>query len=159
MPNTDLMVREARHSIDGPMAMIRYGTCGVIEDTVPVGDIIVPKTTLLVQQNYDFDPVIDKDPSKAFFISKPCPADPKLHSLLASNFEATFGKTHIHSNGLDATCDTFYTCQGWFHFSIIIGRKQTNFKDVAIEIDSVKRLYPEHQVFEMETYCMQHIFQ
>lgn len=112
MPNTDLMIREARHSVEGPIAMIRFGTCGVIEDSVPVGDIIIPKTSLLVQQNFDFDPIVDKDPSKAFFISKPCLADPGLHSLLASKFESCLGKAHIHKEGLDATCDTFYTCQG-----------------------------------------------
>eukprot|EP00238_Polyblepharides_amylifera_P002032 CAMPEP_0196585694 /NCGR_PEP_ID=MMETSP1081-20130531/51637_1 /TAXON_ID=36882 /ORGANISM="Pyramimonas amylifera, Strain CCMP720" /LENGTH=251 /DNA_ID=CAMNT_0041907319 /DNA_START=635 /DNA_END=1387 /DNA_ORIENTATION=- len=37
----DFVVREARAVVEGGMAIIRLGTCGVLDDTLPVGSLIV----------------------------------------------------------------------------------------------------------------------
>ena len=112
MANTDFLMREAREVLEGPMAVARFGTCGVIEEKVPAGDIIIPESAVYVQQNYDYNHEVGQDDSKAFFISKPCVATLALHQLLTTKFEVLIGKEHVHNYGLNATCDTFYSCQG-----------------------------------------------
>jgi uridine phosphorylase len=40
-PMLDFVTREARRVVEGPMAMLRYGTCGVIDSSCTAGDVIV----------------------------------------------------------------------------------------------------------------------
>ena len=37
MPMMDFMVRECRQIIDGPMLVVRYGTCGALSSYIPSG--------------------------------------------------------------------------------------------------------------------------
>lgn len=111
LPNTDFLLRESREVIPGPMAMTRFGTCGVVNPAITPGDIVVPKHTVLLQQNYDYDSRTDK-PEAQFYISKPCPADEKLHSLLVEKIGGMVGAAAVHSEGIMATAETFYSGQG-----------------------------------------------
>ena len=115
IPNTDFLIREAREVIPGPMAMLRFGTCGVIAPTITPGDIIIPKETILLQQNYDFDPKQDT-PETQFYISKPCPADEKLHEFLITKASELIEANSIHKDGIMATADTFYSGQGFITY-------------------------------------------
>ena len=110
-PNTDLMIREARQVISGPMAMLRLGTCGVVKPEIIPGDMMVPKATILLQQNYDYDPKHDK-PESQFYISKPCPADKALHDLLVKTITESLDANKVHKEGIMATASTFYSAQG-----------------------------------------------
>jgi len=88
----DFFVREVRECIDGDLAIIRYyallrccsdkldidsrflyrlGSCGALID-VPVGSVVVPRASVAVSRNYDFDfvhPENSKD--QPYFISRP----------------------------------------------------------------------------------------
>ncbi len=126
------------------MALARYGTCGVIDETVTAGDIMVPAEAILLQENYDHDPKDEK--SVPFYMSKPCAADSGLHAVLMHNFQACFGDKAVHGTGLNATCDTFYVGQG---------RKLTTFRDSCPNLlELIKSKYPKHQTLEMEMYCV-----
>lgn len=39
----DFFVRESRAVIDGPMAVIRFGTCGGLSKLAPTGSIVVSR--------------------------------------------------------------------------------------------------------------------
>ncbi len=145
IPNTDFLVREAREVVSGPMIMARFGTCGVVDEKVTPGDIMLPKYTALIQQNYDFNPAEDA-PEKQFFISKACPADARFHSMLTKKFIEVLGTDAVHNDGLMATAQTFYSGQG---------RAMKNFKDNTLGLlDIIKKAHPNHTSFEMEMYCV-----
>ena len=53
----DFFVREARAVVDGPMAIVRFGTCGGIVETAPEGTIVVASGgSSYISRNYDFFP-------------------------------------------------------------------------------------------------------
>lgn len=111
VPNTDFLIREARQVVEGPMAMVRFGTCGVVDEEFVPGDIVVPKHTIFLQQNYDYDPKTDK-PETQFYISKPCAADEKFYELMVKKATEIMGADVIHKDGIMATAETFYSGQG-----------------------------------------------
>lgn len=52
-PNVDFVIRETRYCIDGPMAIIREGSCGLIDQKEVVGTVIVgSKGSLFVQTTF-----------------------------------------------------------------------------------------------------------
>jgi uridine phosphorylase len=57
----DFFVREARAVIDGPMAVVRFGTCGGLVEAAPEGSVVVASGgSSYICRNYDFFPI---DPS------------------------------------------------------------------------------------------------
>jgi uridine phosphorylase len=111
IPNTDFLIREAREVITGPMAMVRFGTCGVVDPAITEGDIIIPRHSILIQQNYDYDPKKDK-PEDQFYLSKECPANEKLYKLLVELASKEVGDEAVHKEKTMATAETFYSGQG-----------------------------------------------
>jgi uridine phosphorylase len=109
-PNMDFFVREVRECLSGDLAIVRsgvtfgyitldqrikrLGSCGSLID-VPVATVVVPKSSVAVSRNVDFDFLNPLDcPEPAYRISKPVsdysacfkytyttqvPADPILH--------------------------------------------------------------------------------
>ena len=141
--------------IPGPMAIARFGTCGISEASIPAGSILIPSESLYIQQNFDYDQATDHDESKAFYITKPCPGNAALNGLLAAKFAAAVGPERVHVGGLDSTCETFYSGQGTTWSNLRIGRKLVNFSDPSVHIiDNLKKQYPKHFMIQMETYCM-----
>ena len=142
--NTDFLVREARFVVEGPMAFVRFGTCGILTDKIPPGCIEVPHSSIMIQTNWDFD--FDNDPvDEAFHISKPCKANPQLSSSLINAIGRNIGKDKIFS-GIDGTADSFYSSQG---------RSDNHFKEKNFKLlDQLIKKYPEMHILEMET----HIF-
>jgi uridine phosphorylase len=84
-PNMDFFVREVRECVTGDMVVVRYvklshhsamktssmrtsrlGSCGALID-VPVGSVVVPKASIAVTRNLDYDFVngsIEEEPYK-----------------------------------------------------------------------------------------------
>jgi uridine phosphorylase len=53
----DFFVREARAIVEGPMAIVRFGTCGGISDQSAAGTIVVAEEgSAYVSRNYDYFP-------------------------------------------------------------------------------------------------------
>jgi uridine phosphorylase len=103
-PNMDFFVREVRESVSGDMAVIRFetfirfeslvffltnvrvrlGSCGCLIDH-PVGSIVVPKASVAITRNYDYDftsPKTGQDITP-YFISKP--VRPQLAKIYLSH--------------------------------------------------------------------------
>lgn len=53
----DFFVREVRAVVDGPMSIIRFGTCGGLTDYSRAGTIVVATDgSSYISRNYDFFP-------------------------------------------------------------------------------------------------------
>lgn len=157
-PNMDFFVREVREIVDGPLAIIRLGTCGCIgslEKTGTSGDasattsstadhrcgmVAVADNCIRVARNYDYFLDAEGEP---YLISKPIQADPQLLQKLESSLESALGKDNVLV-GLNAAADSFYGSQA---------RTDPNCFDANDNLlRDVRRRYPDILTFEMESY-------
>ncbi|KAF9986347.1 hypothetical protein BGZ75_001932 [Mortierella antarctica] len=144
----DFFVRECRAVVDGPMLMIRLGSCGSLSDAT-VGDICVPSGSYLVQRNYDFFAGdSDNASAKPYHLSKVFQADPEITKTLIKNMSAKLGDNHVWS-GINATADSFYSSQG---------RQDLNFVDANHDLftELIER-EPNTMTLEMETFTLYHL--
>eukprot|EP01127_Copromyxa_protea_P016468 TRINITY_DN489_c0_g2_i1.p1 TRINITY_DN489_c0_g2~~TRINITY_DN489_c0_g2_i1.p1 ORF type:complete len:300 (+),score=73.03 TRINITY_DN489_c0_g2_i1:324-1223(+) len=146
----DFMVREARAIVDGPMAVIRLGTCGTPKPDVPIGSIAIARDSIMCYQNFDafYD---GKEKTKAadyYHITKPLNTDVVLTQLLTAEVEAALPEKKV-VNCTDVTADSFYSSQG---------RIDPSFADHnETLIDEMIELYPDIGCFQMETYQLCHL--
>lgn len=89
VPMMDFVVRETRAITAGPMAILRYGTCGGLRDCVP-GTIAVAREARLVLRNPDTVHEVSEElkdtvegARKAYLLSKPVKADAGLADLVS----------------------------------------------------------------------------
>ncbi|KAF8629532.1 hypothetical protein AX15_003401 [Amanita polypyramis BW_CC] len=150
-PNMDFFVREVRECLIGDMVVIRLGSCGALID-VPVGTIVVPKASVAITRNVDYDFVNSEGPTKSpYIISKPVAADPELHvkvieALLAARPPSW--KAGAIGGLVNASADSFYSSQG----------RQTSFPDDnAGLIEHLKGTVPDVATLEMETFQLFHL--
>ncbi|KAF4566165.1 hypothetical protein EYR40_002021 [Pleurotus pulmonarius] len=150
-PNMDFFVREVRECISGDMAVIRLGSCGALIN-VPVGSVVVPKASVAVSRNVDFnfsDPESCTDP--AYRISKPVAADPDLHREVHRALEAARpagSDTNIVTGTVNASADSFYSSQG----------RQTSFPDHNENlIEQLSASSKDLATLEMETFHLFHL--
>lgn len=79
----DIIIRETRRVVQGPMAAIRLGTCGIINQKYDAGNIMVAsKGSLLSQTNHQ--ELIKGNKEKGYIISKPVLPDIELTNILVS---------------------------------------------------------------------------
>ncbi|KAJ3202570.1 hypothetical protein HK099_001807 [Clydaea vesicula] len=154
----DFFIREVRAVTKGPLAIIRFGSCGSIGEA-KLGDVVVASEgSIAIQRNYDHfcknyenanEYIIDNF-SRPYILSKRCPADRELSDLVIENLKKNIGEDRVKS-GLNCTADTFYAAQG---------RIDSNFiDDNATLIEDIKILNPRAQTLEMETYMLLHMAQ
>ncbi|GJJ78530.1 hypothetical protein EMPS_10889 [Entomortierella parvispora] len=142
----DFFVRECRAVVDGPMLMIRLGSCGSLSDC-KVGDICVPSSSFLVQRNVDYFSE-DGDNGSPYHLSKSVAADPEITQVLVKNMSAALGEDHVWS-GINATADSFYSSQG---------RQDENFLDENQELFTQLLAHePKTLTLEMETFVLYHL--
>lgn len=90
----DFLVREVRAVVDGPMVIMRFGTCGTVDPTVKVGTIAVCAEAVAITRNVDA--FIEEHESGAtntagrpatdfYYISRPVKPDPELHDMVRSD--------------------------------------------------------------------------
>lgn len=138
----------------GPMVMARFGTCGIVEERIITGGVMIPPSAVYVRQNFDYDPSDKSEGSKPFFISKQALSDSRLQGLIAKKFEAVVGKDAIYNEGVMATAETFYSGQGIF-WDRSLGRQLKNFTDHTANLfEILKEMYPKHESLEMEMYTL-----
>ncbi|KAH9885600.1 purine and uridine phosphorylase [Cubamyces lactineus] len=149
-PNADFFVREVRECLNGDMVVVRLGSCGGLID-VPVGSVVVPKGSIAVTRNYDFDFATGRSDEPPYRTSKPVFADSTLHDAVVDALKRTRPgsiTTPIVDHTLNASADSFYSSQG----------RQTSFPDH--NADLIERLMAEHRdlgTFEMETFHILHL--
>ncbi|KAF9345459.1 hypothetical protein BGX26_003102 [Mortierella sp. AD094] len=144
----DFFARECRAIVDGPMVIIRLGSCGSLSDAM-VGDIHVPSGSYLVQRNVDyFAEDSDRSAVKPYHLSKIFQADPEITQTLVKNMSAKLGKEHVWC-GINATADSFYSSQG---------RQDNNFVDDNQELfTELVEHEPNTMTLEMETFVLYHL--
>ncbi|TFK70867.1 purine and uridine phosphorylase [Pluteus cervinus] len=152
-PNMDFFVREVRECLSGDLVIIRLGSCGGLID-VPVGSVVVPKASVSVSRNVDYDftnpgaNVVGEEPYR---ISKPAKADPSLHAELYASLEAAKppnSKSQILPGTVNASADSFYSSQG----------RQTSFPDTnAGLIERLQTSVQDLATLEMETFHLFHL--
>jgi len=143
----DFFVRECRAVVDGPMIMIRLGSCGSLSDA-KVGDIVVPSSSYLVQRNYDFFADDSTHTGSPYILSKTFDADPEVTATLVKNMSAQLGDNHVWK-GINATADSFYSSQG---------RQDENFVDDNQELfKELLKHEPSTLTLEMETFLLYHL--
>lgn len=151
LPMMDFFVREGKAVVDGPMVIVRYGTCGgLARDTQPGDVIVATEGSALIQRNPDaFFPDADEQP---YFISRVCPADPEISATVTEKLQAAFKAADIASavrTGLNITADGFYATQG---------RRDPNFDDRNADlIEKVMERFPSASSMEMETFQLLHL--
>ncbi|EGC35231.1 hypothetical protein DICPUDRAFT_79031 [Dictyostelium purpureum] len=106
----DFLVREGRYVVEGPMAIIRYGTCGSLKD-VKVGSLAVASQAVLIRRNPDFWHQDKHSDCKNYDISLPVDGDKELVQTLTNEFRSTFTDRETVV-GINATADSFYSSQG-----------------------------------------------
>lgn len=137
VPMMDFSVRETRACVEGPMAMLRYGTCGGLRDTPP-GAVVSASGTVLVRRDGDAVAAhmaaeaaiaaaraAGAEPAAAdvatmaavpYTVSSVVLPDPEMARLfrtcLESSIAARFGTTHTVYDGITASADSFYSSQG-----------------------------------------------
>ncbi|KAH6578845.1 hypothetical protein BASA50_000231 [Batrachochytrium salamandrivorans] len=155
-PMADMMVREIREVVSGPILLIRFGSCGGIGDKTRVGMMTVSKDGAVgVSRNYDyFEPMysgVAPDASSEqgpYLISKICPADSQLSDELMNSLCKCLGEESVLS-GLNATADSFYSSQG---------RQDPGFNDYNSDlIEVIRKKYPNCETLEMESHMLLHL--
>ncbi|CAE7473639.1 deoD [Symbiodinium natans] len=113
LPMMDFFVREARAIVKGPMAIVRLGTCGCLQDWVKVGCVSVASAgSALAQRNYShFDAPELHAGSEPYLISDLCLPDADLTSLVSSSLREALGAEKV-VEGINITADSFYSSQG-----------------------------------------------
>ncbi|KAJ7158120.1 nucleoside phosphorylase domain-containing protein [Mycena filopes] len=150
-PNVDFFVREVRECLSGDMLVIRLGSCGSLID-VPVGSVAIPKSSVAVERNLEFDFVNPEEcTEQPYRISKPVLADPEFHSQVHKCLAAVKpddGKSVIFAGSVNASADSFYSSQG----------RQTSFPDQnETLIEHLQASVKDLATLEMETFWLYHL--
>lgn len=150
-PNMDFFIREVRECLSGDMVVVRLGSCGALID-VPVGTVVIPRASISVNRNYDYDFVNGTTVHEVpYRTSKPAPADPELLETVRTTLEKRHPsriQTGVIAGTLNASTDSFYSSQG----------RITSFPDHnAGIIDQLKAANPDLATFEMETFHLFHL--
>ena len=140
-PMMDFVVRECRHVVEGPMAIVRYGTTGLLRETLPPGTVVLASSSRMLSRNYDYDP--STPVNEAYKLSRRIAADPLLTNTLKEKLIETLGEENV-AEGVDITADFFYDSQG---------RTSVQFEDYNEGlIEHVESLDSEASNLQMETF-------
>jgi uridine phosphorylase len=146
-PMMDFAVREIRAVTEGPLYLIRLGSCGTPHDDISVGTVVVAKESYNIQVNCNL--YHDGNKLGYFAISPTLEPDTALHDKLLTALQMQSNRSFPVVDATDATADTFYGSQG---------RSDPNFADKnANLIDKIMQTYPQTASLQMETYFLFHL--
>lgn len=153
LPMMDFFVREVRAVTDGPIAVIRFGTCGGLSaENAKEGTVVVAgEGSLLVTRNYDFFASTNSERTTGdspYLFHNKVLANSDLSARLMSKLEENCGPECVHS-GLNVTADSFYSSQN---------RIDPRFDDAnSSVVDDILSKHPTALTMEMETYMLFHL--
>jgi len=159
----DFFVRETRAVVNGPMAMVRFGTCGGLTAEAPEGTIVVASGgSGYITRNPDAfahtygdsddsgtntDSATEQRPP-SYNMYKVCPSDKAFSDLVQAELSVGVGAEHVVT-GTNVTGESFYSSQG---------RIDGNFDDDNGHItDAIRAFYPNATTLEMETFILLHL--
>jgi len=112
---------------------------------------VIPKASVAVTRNYDFDFVTGNSQDSPYRISKPVVANLDLHLAVQKAIESArppHSQTAIISNAVNASADSFYSSQG----------RQTSFPDYNTDlIERLQDSISDLATLEMETFHIFHL--
>lgn len=124
-PMADFVVRECRAVVEGPMAFLRFGTCGGLGNVRPGTVVVATEGSVLVRREPDaVGQALAQGASSSsqevfpYSVSKPVPAHAALSSLYMRCMRESVEGSGLAASGvtvqggMDATADSFYSSQG-----------------------------------------------
>ena len=154
----DFFVRESRAIVDGPMAMIRYGTCGGLSEIAVPGKVAVASggSGCVMRNPNAFTHLYNKDNSSSqssheaepYLYFDVCPSDASLSQLVKDTLSAELGADSF-VEGVNVTADSFYSSQGR-HDDRFVDENQHTVQDVV-------KHYLQATSTEMETFVLFHL--
>ncbi|KAJ2304797.1 hypothetical protein IWW54_005287 [Coemansia sp. RSA 2705] len=144
----DFFVRETRMVVDGPLAIVRLGSCGSICQA-RIGDVIVAKGAFGIGRNYAFFDGDQEDArGDAYVVWPAVGADERLTGRVAGGLGRALGMDRVFE-GLVGNADSFYGSQG---------RQGDDFYDAnAGLLDLVHKQQPGAVALEMECHVLFHL--
>lgn len=150
MPMMDFCLRELRAIVSGPIAIIRFGTCGVIKTNVSdiLGCLAVCDGGSAILQHDVNDESCEVE--NAYRLSRVWPPDRSLTDILMSCCKQRVGESIVHSS-VNVSADSFYGSQG---------RKSVGFNDCnegLLDMIRARLAAAETITMEMETGQLMHV--
>lgn len=143
----DFAIREMRAITEGPLQIIRLGTCGTPSASISLGTVIAAKKSYAITTNYDAH--IEESALSKFLFSMPVAADQHMHEALMKQLKSNIKEPYTATEGTDATADSFYSTQG---------RIDPRFNDGnETLLTSIMQLHPCTASLQMETFQLYHL--
>ena len=149
LPMTDFTIREVRAITEGPLSIIRLGSCGTPREDIAVGTLVVANEAFCISTRYDAYHQKERSSSSLdyFDLSTPIKPDPSLHRALVTALQKN--GTFPVVEATNVSTDSFYGSQG---------RIDPEFDDRNENlIDSMMSLHPNTGAIEMETHHLFHL--
>eukprot|EP00922_Rhytidocystis_sp_ex-Travisia-forbesii_P029917 GHVS01043876.1.p1 GENE.GHVS01043876.1~~GHVS01043876.1.p1 ORF type:complete len:307 (+),score=43.85 GHVS01043876.1:97-1017(+) len=152
-PMADFLLRELSFVNPAPMAVVRIGTCGILDPKVLPGTVMVAtEGSSYVYRNYAyFDGCLNDDTQdgkkagvKPYLITKPVPGDAGLTALMLKHLKGLDMPT---ATGMNVAGETFYSCQGRNDPNFI--DDNTEIMDVLEKANAVSMEMETHQLFHL----------
>lgn len=162
-PMMDFFVRETRASVEGTLAIIRFGSCGSLSTAAPPGAVIIPNGGYCIRRNLDYfsdEPVYPELKDIPYFFSGNFKADEGMTRILSDTLNKALGPVEEQKNdlvgpvicgGLNADGDSFYSAQGrqdhafWDDNEDLLKEAVTKFpKTLSIEMETSMLFHLAH---------------
>ena len=114
IPMMDFAIREIRAITEGPLSIIRLGSCGTPHDEISIGSLVVANESFCITTNYEsyHQKECSKTVCSYFHFTSPIKPDLILHHALVKALQKQSNETFPVVEATDATADTFYSSQG-----------------------------------------------
>lgn len=146
LPMMDFAIREIRAITEGPLYIIRLGSCGTPRVDIPISTVVVAKSSFGIITDYD---AYHTASDSCFKITKKLLPNDSLHELLVKSLATNAQGTFPVVEATDATADSFYGSQG---------RLDPEFHDQNVKlIDTFLEVHPDTGSLQMETFHLFHL--
>ncbi|KAJ2339005.1 hypothetical protein GGF43_006748, partial [Coemansia sp. RSA 2618] len=147
-PMMDFFVRETRMVVEGPLSIIRFGSCGSVCGA-RTGDILVGDGAFAITRNYAYFGAEDNTEAvEPYVLSPSVQGDAGLTALVVGEVVRAVGEQRVFC-GLVGNADSFYASQG---------RRGDDFYDANDGLlDKVHKVFPRTVGLEMESHMLFHL--
>ncbi|KFG58043.1 phosphorylase family protein [Toxoplasma gondii RUB] len=117
-PMIELLMREVSYITDGPLAVVRLGTCSLLNPRLRPGCLVVAtKGVMGCYNDYTFFDGSMEDGAclkgvSPYVITRPCAPDHELSNRIVENISKAVDDPSLLHLGLHASAENFYACQG-----------------------------------------------
>jgi uridine phosphorylase len=147
----DFFIRESRFVTSGPMAIVRFGTCGGISPAALPGTVVVARHSGYVNRNPNAFGKDKKDADRVepYVMYEETPADIAFGNIIVDKLIGGIGAAAV-VEGTNITAESFYSSQGRVDSDNFDDRNETL-------VDKVIAKYPSAASMEMESFQLLHL--